>query len=304
MNSSASSIIDQLGVADRYHRRLVVESCNLVDAFVELTELDMKRFQGGGTGSGKTKTSFSLDSAFKLSKLKMMETAAVTTATIPVRVDACYEGNVPLVRGFHSQFRLVGGVNIPKLIECHGDDGLTYKILVKGKDDLRQDAVLQQIFARVHEFLGRDTETRRRTLGIRTYKVVPLSPRVGIVEWVDGTVPLGSWLCSAHSRLRPSDLKPQEAREMLRVESERKSSTAADKAAVFQRLLGRFHPVFRHYFFESYAEPCKWFECRLRYVRSVATTSITGFGISGGLSLYLVIITHTHSLGHWRPPSV
>jgi ataxia telangiectasia mutated family protein len=84
-------------------------------------------------------------------------------------------------------FNLVGGLNLPKLIECVGSDGLKYKQLVKGtnyipfsifsqflyigKDDLRQDAVMQQMFSLVNTLLGEDLETRKRRLKIRTYKV-------------------------------------------------------------------------------------------------------------------------------------
>lgn len=38
--------------------------------------------------------------------------------------------------------RVMNGINAPKVVECFGSDGQTYKQLAKsGNDDLRQDAV-------------------------------------------------------------------------------------------------------------------------------------------------------------------
>ena len=42
----------------------------------------------------------------------------------------------------------------------------------QGKDDLRQDAVMQQVFSVVNNLLTKNAETRRRNLAVRTYKVL------------------------------------------------------------------------------------------------------------------------------------
>ena len=41
----------------------------------------------------------------------------------------------------------------------------------QGKDDLRQDAVMQQVFDMVNNLLQKNSETRKRQLQIRKYKV-------------------------------------------------------------------------------------------------------------------------------------
>jgi len=39
-------------------------------------------------------------------------------------------------------FRIMNGINAPKVVECFGSDGCRYRQLAKsGNDDLRQDAV-------------------------------------------------------------------------------------------------------------------------------------------------------------------
>ena len=58
---------------------------------------------------------------------------------------------------------------------------------MKGNDDLRQDAVMEQVFGLLNDLLDEDPETRSRKLNVRTYKVVPLSQRSGILEWCQNT---------------------------------------------------------------------------------------------------------------------
>lgn len=48
---------------------------------------------------------------------------------------------------------------------------------------------------------------------------MPLARRSGLIEWCEGTVPLGDWLAAdkvgAHQRYRPSDLLPSQAKMKL-----------------------------------------------------------------------------------------
>ncbi len=50
-------------------------------------------------------------------------------------------------------------------------------------------------------------------------QVIPLARRSGLIEWCEGTVPLGEWLASdtkgAHQRYRPTDLSPNQAKMRL-----------------------------------------------------------------------------------------
>ena len=68
-----------------------------------------------------------------------------------------------------------------------------------GGDDLRQDAVMEQVFELCNQVLSKDQETRSRDLSIRTYKVIPLASQAGILEFVGNTMPL-QWVTQAHER--------------------------------------------------------------------------------------------------------
>ncbi|CAI6002505.1 unnamed protein product [Closterium sp. NIES-65] len=55
-------------------------------------------------------------------------------------------------------------------------------------------AVMEQLFGLVNSLLQAHEGATRRHLAIRTYKVVPFTPSAGLLEWVDGTLPLGEYL--------------------------------------------------------------------------------------------------------------
>lgn len=70
---------------------------------------------------------------------------------------------------FSDKYNPLDGINAPKRIKCRGTDGIWRPQLVKGRDDMRQDAVMQQVFTIMNGLLASDKQTKR--LLIRTYKV-------------------------------------------------------------------------------------------------------------------------------------
>ena len=144
-----------------------------------------------------------------------------------------------------------GGINLPKIVECIGSDGSVSKQLVKGKDDLRQDAVMQQVFTLVNVLLRRDVAARKRALHMRAYRVVPLAPTAGVLQWVDNTMPVSSWLVKGHERHRPSstgDWSNQECRNTMSAARKMADTMAPAAAAAhllkeYQRVTKHFHPV-------------------------------------------------------------
>lgn len=60
---------------------------------------------------------------------------------------------------------------------------------------------MEQVFELCNQVLYHDRETRKRNLLMRSYKVVPLAPQAGLLEFVTNTMPMQSWLGMAHARL-------------------------------------------------------------------------------------------------------
>jgi ataxia telangiectasia mutated family protein len=48
--------------------------------------------------------------------------------------------------------------------------------------------------------LSKKKATRSRHLKIRTYKIIPVAAQAGVVNWVNGTVPLGEIMHAEYSR--------------------------------------------------------------------------------------------------------
>ena len=59
---------------------------------------------------------------------------------------------------------------------------------------------MEQVFDLVNAVLRSDRETERRNLSIRGYRVIPLAPQAGVLEFVGNTLPLCHWVSRAHAK--------------------------------------------------------------------------------------------------------
>ena len=133
---------------------------------------------------------------------------------------------------------------------------------------------MEQVFEQVSNLLKTQRDTRQRNLGIRTYKVVPLTATSGLVEFVSDTVPLHEYLMPAHQRHFPGDFKPNVCRKHI---LDVQNKTVDIRVKTFTAVCDRFHPVMRYFFMERFENPDDWFEKRLAYTRSTAAISILGY---------------------------
>ncbi|KAI9734490.1 MAG: Serine/threonine-protein kinase tel1 [Claussenomyces sp. TS43310] len=195
------------------------------------------------------------------------------TMHIEISTDLDYS-QVPFMYQLDAQITIASGVSAPKIITAIASDGAKYKQLVKGgNDDLRQDAIMEQVFAQVSELLRTNTSTRQRNLGIRTYKVLPLSAHAGIIEFVPNTIPLHDYLMPAHVRYYPKDLSSQQCRKQI---GDVMTQKLEIRVKAYRAVAEKFHPVMRYFFMEKFHDPDDWFAKRLAYTRSTAAISILG----------------------------
>ncbi|KAM8905494.1 serine-protein kinase ATM [Spinachia spinachia] len=245
----------------------------LCDAYITLAYMDASKHKA-------EKKAIPIPADQPIIHIKNLHEVAIPTMEIKVDPSCRYDDLVT-IRSFLPQYRLVGGVNLPKIIDCVGSDGKSRRQLVKGQDDLRQDAVMQQVFSMCSMLLQRNADTRKRKLNIRRYKVVPFSQRSGVLEWCSGTVPIGEFLVDsnkgAHKRFRPQDLTSLACRwRMMACQS------FDEKLQGFSEVCKSFRPVFRYFCMERFLDPAVWMEKRLAYTRSVATSSIVGYIVGLG----------------------
>ncbi|KAJ5527329.1 hypothetical protein N7513_011488 [Penicillium frequentans] len=195
------------------------------------------------------------------------------TMKIELRRDRDYS-KVPTVAKFSSEFTLASGVSAPKIVTATATNGVRYKQLYKGgNDDLRQDAIMEQVFEQVSSVLNDHQPTRQRNLGIRTYKVLPLTLHAGIIEFVPNTIPLHDYLMPAHQRYFPKDMKPSACRKHI---ADVQNRSFEQRVRTYRQVTEHFHPVMKYFFMEKFNNPDDWFSKRLAYTRSTAAISILG----------------------------
>jgi ataxia telangiectasia mutated family protein len=168
---------------------IIEAMATLCDAYIELANTPV-------TEKLKPNESLTFPKHLIINKVKNFCTTSIITNQIPVSPDGKYdESKLVYIVKFNPKFKVANGINLPKIVHCYGSDGIGWKQLVKGKDDLRQDAVMQQFFATVNDFinfnnLGQNTIKLNK---IRTYKIVPLSKKSGVLEWCQNTITLGKY---------------------------------------------------------------------------------------------------------------
>ncbi|KAJ2263202.1 Serine/threonine-protein kinase tel1 [Coemansia sp. RSA 376] len=199
---------------------------------------------------------------------------------------------VPFVSSITAGYSLAGGINLPKILRLVGTDGKRYKQLVKGKDDLRQDAIIQQLFHVINRFMRSAgarsvgsvslASSATSSLRMRTYQVVPLTKRCGVLQWVDNTMPFGAWFQDREKTYRPNAPTMSQLRATIHDVHKDKAATTRQKLEVFERVCAMAPPVFRFFFYEQFYNAQGWFEHRETYIRSAAVSSIAGWVLGIG----------------------
>ena len=203
------------------------------------------------------------------------------------RYDKDDGSSTPVVRveRFESRFSLAeSGLSRPMILTCVGSDGKRYRQVVKG-EDVRSDAIMMQVFETMNTLLSRDPRARRRALHIRTFRVVPLTPECGVLEFVEQTKTLGAVLAASsdgslglHERYNGEhDYSVHQCRDLLK-----NARNSQERREAYQTIMANFHPAFRFFFLETFPDPALWYRKRLHYTRSVAVSSIVGYVLGIG----------------------
>nr|CAJ2466252.1 unnamed protein product [Leishmania braziliensis] len=191
---------------------------------------------------------------------------------------------VPCVSRYRNYFTTPGGVNVPKVLQCELSDGTVVQQLLKAGDDLRQDALIGQVFATANRLFRRRSATRQ--LHIHTFTIVPLAPTAGILQWVEHTIPLGEYLTGrytgreelpgAHERYFPGEPTTRECRAQLQ------NAPQSSKCKVLLSLYEKFTPALHYFFLEEYSSAPAWVDRQQTFTRSVAASSIVGYVVGLG----------------------
>ncbi|KAJ3219837.1 hypothetical protein HDU67_009025 [Dinochytrium kinnereticum] len=148
-------------------------------------------------------------------------------------------------------------------------------------DDLRQDAVLSKVFSILNVLLKTSKTSEQRNLRLRTYKVIPLADRVGVIEWLENTMPLGECIAQAHSKSFPDEISLVEGRKRVMKEHEA-SSNPQSKLKIFETVERLISPVLHLFFVDTFQDPHRWYENRKSFTRTTATSCMIGWVVGLG----------------------
>ncbi|KAM3927958.1 DNA-dependent protein kinase catalytic subunit [Leptodactylus fuscus] len=108
--------------------------------------------------------------------------------------------------GFDERVKVMASIRKPKRIVIRGDDERDYPFLVKGGEDLRQDQRIEQLFDIMNIILSQDAACKQRYMQLKTYQVIPMTTRLGMIEWLENTCTLKDFILSTLTEAEKRDI--------------------------------------------------------------------------------------------------
>ncbi|KAI0638446.1 hypothetical protein C8Q77DRAFT_1046895 [Trametes polyzona] len=206
-------------------------------------------------------------------------TASIPPSSASDAQHAPFPVNPPTFTRIHDEVEVMSSLAKPKKVTIQGSDGQTYIFLAK-KDDLRKDSRLMDFAVILNKLLQSDTESRRRQLHIRTYAVISLNNKHGLIQWVPNTVPIRPILMRLYERQGVPcwTSSMRQAFDQIKVTPEDDEATKI----FVTRILCHFPPILHEWFIETFPEPSVWLASRTSYSRTAAVMSMVGYIVGLG----------------------
>ncbi|WAQ91132.1 hypothetical protein PtA15_14A12 [Puccinia triticina] len=264
---AANSVLSEI-VRNGPRQKVIKELLMVHKAYKEWASYPLK----AGKNPPKPGTRAQIPAHLSVNSLKDL-IVPISTLRIPIDKTRRYiPESMPCINSYDAPFTVASGKSTPKITTCRDSNGISYKQLFKGGDDTRQDAIMEQVFELVNNVLERDPECQKRRLSFKTYIVIPLSPDTGLIEFVKNTSSLLDILKPVHVKYNePPDWSLKRLWEYVAARG-----SADERITRYQEVITHCRPAMRFWFWESQKCPQKWYEMRLNFTRSAATTSIVG----------------------------
>ncbi|GFR71479.1 DNA-dependent protein kinase catalytic subunit [Elysia marginata] len=113
------------------------------------------------------------------------------------------------ISGFDERVLVMSSLRKPKRIMIRGNNEKEFPYLVKSGEDLRMDQRIENLFLIMNSVMDADPGCRQRKLSLKTYQVISMTPRVGLIEWMRNTQPLKEFLLNTLSDEEQKYLDPK-----------------------------------------------------------------------------------------------
>ena len=199
------------------------------------------------------------------------------------------------------KFTVFNSKQHPRKLYITGNDGVKYYFLLKANEDTRLDERVMQLFEYISQIMSHFSNPKNNKnqdiiskMTISTYKVIPLSGKVGIIGWVKNCKTVFSYL--------------SQYRERFNIPIETEKMIFQDKLQEFQKLKQSQLPITAEELLKAFKESIKspndngivtgnelqkslimsslnsndWLNRRINFSTSLAITSIAGYIIGLG----------------------
>ncbi|KAI5961667.1 MEC1 [Candida theae] len=188
--------------------------------------------------------------------------------------------------GFDDVVNIFFSLQMPRQVTIRGSDGNPYRLMVKA-DDTRKDAKVVEFTTMVNRILSTSTEARKRGLNVANYSVIPLSEKIGVIEFVMDVQTMKGIVNEQRKRLgkvvneRKIFVALNSAQKFIQ---ERKPDETKLKHLVqlFTTIVQNNEPVLHQWFIEQFSDPSAWYIARNKFTRSAAVMSIVGYLVGLG----------------------
>eukprot|EP01063_Lacrimia_lanifica_P009384 TRINITY_DN1637_c0_g1_i1.p1 TRINITY_DN1637_c0_g1~~TRINITY_DN1637_c0_g1_i1.p1 ORF type:complete len:3223 (+),score=943.34 TRINITY_DN1637_c0_g1_i1:82-9750(+) len=223
----------------------------------------------------------------RLSKMPYLDldfiNADLGSATdLSVAVPGTYVADQPVVQiqSFSKQFYIIPSKQRPRKITIQGNDGRDYIFLLKGREDLRQDERVMQLFALINQLLHEDRVTAKNATNIEVYSVTPLASSAGLIGWLRNAETLYTIIKEYRRvhRINPSQEKNLIPHMVAPGAAGYDKLTLYQKVDVFEYVLERTkgEDLQKTMWLKSKSSEV-WLANRIVYTRSLAVMSMVGF---------------------------
>ncbi|RNF23661.1 phosphatidylinositol 3-kinase tor2 [Trypanosoma cruzi] len=192
------------------------------------------------------------------------------------------DGNVSCIASFNDTLVVIASKQRPKRLSVITTEGKKQKYLLKGREDLRLDERVMQLFRLVNTLMMSDSRTCKNFgFQIQRYSVTPLKDTVGIIGWVGGCDTFHELVKKYRtSRGVPCELELRMLNQIIVFDQPKAYDflTIMSKVEVMEFLADHTtgHDI-RKAMWASAASCETWLEQRQVFTTSLATTSVVGY---------------------------
>eukprot|EP00963_Diacronema_lutheri_P004971 scaffold363_cov331-Pavlova_lutheri.AAC.92 len=182
------------------------------------------------------------------------------------------------IEGFQDDVEVLLSLQRPKKLRLLGTDGVEYTFLCKPKDDLRKDARMMEFTTVLNRLLLKNAQSRRRSMYIRTFGVIPLTEECGLIEWVYNTTGLRHVCQDVYTREGLFDRR----RTNPQIKKIYDSAQGGSPSDLLNTVLEMFPPRLHVWLLRMFPEPSVWYNARNNFTRTAAVWSMVGHVVGLG----------------------